>query len=193
MQHKQRRLCGNPVRDALRAIGQWPFGLDREPEPADFSEEERFAMFRAVLHEHVWPLAELSGAMGRTAISWTHSVWSWRHGGRKRFEKQLEQAARQELAAAEYATFDLSSLRQLIGFDGLRYCRLLRAMDEAKMEQRLNGMKADLTVIDRKLDAFRENGETFGELRYRVDFYEKSYEAVIRGGRGGWLWTMLAP
>ena len=70
---------------------------------------------------------------------------------------------------------------------------MLVAEDAAMMEQRMNGMEADLAVIDCKLDAFCRTREAFGELRYRIDFYDNSYEAVIRGGKGGMLWTMLMP
>lgn len=61
------------------------------------------------------------------------------------------------------------------------------------MEQRMNGMESDLAVIDRKLDAFHRKHEAFGELRYRINLYNSSFEAVIRGGKGGWIWTTLAP
>ena len=186
-----KKLCRDAVRDALRAVGHWP--LPRDASPRDFTEEERFRMFRAVMHEHVWPVSDIIRYEGRIAFSWTYSVWTWRHGGRLRFAQRIRVAAAEELAGIDYSVYDLGLIRDLIGDDGARYCRLLHAADAAEMEQRMNGMEADLAVIDRKLDAFCRTREAFGELRYRIDFYDNSYEAVIRGGKGGMLWTMLMP
>ena len=188
---EHKKLCKDAVRDALRAIGRWP--MPRAPSPRDFTEEERFRMFRAVMHGHVWPVSDIIRYEGRLAFCWTYSVWSWRHGGRRKFAQRIRAAAAGELADIDYSAYDLSPIRNLIGDDGARYCKLLHAADAAEMEQRMNGMEADLDVIDRKLDAFRRNREAFGELRYRIDFYDNSYEAVIRGGKGGWLWTTIVP
>ena len=187
----RKKLCSDAVRDALRSVGRWP--MTRTPSPYDFTEEERFRMFRAVMHGHVWPVSDIVRYAGRLAFCWTYSVWSWRHGGRGRFAKRIREAAAGELADIDYSAYDLSPIRNLIGDDGARYCKLLHAADAAEMEQRMNGMEADLAVIDRKLDAFRRSREAFGELRYRIDFYDNSYEAVIRGGKGGWLWTTIVP
>ena len=188
---ESKKLCMDAVRDALRSVGHWP--LPRNPSPQDFTEEERFRMFRAVMHGHVWPVSDIIRYEGRIVFSWTYSVWTWRHGGRRKFTQRIRAAAADELAGIDYLAYDLGPIRNLIGDDGARYCRLLHAADAAKMEQRINGMEADLAIIDRKIDAFRRNREAFGELRYRIDLYDNSYEAVIRGGKGGWLWTTIAP
>ena len=149
-------------------------------------------MFKTVMHGNVWPAADVIDYAGRLAFRWTYSVAEWRHGGKRKFAKIVREAAAKELAEADYSAYDLSPLRCLIGDDGGRFRRLLRAADVAEMEQRMNGLEADLAVIDRKIDAFRRNREAFGEMRYRIDLYNNSYEAVIRGGKGGWLWTTLA-
>ena len=185
-----KKLCRDAVRDALRSVGQWP--LPRDASPHDFTEEERFSMFRAVMHGHVWPVADIIRYEGRIAFCWMYSVWTWRHGGRRKFAQRIRAAAEEELSEIDYSAYDLTPICNLIGDDGVRYCRLLHAADAAEMEQRMNGMEADLAVIDRKIDAFRRNREAFGEMRYRIDLYNNSYEAVIRGGKGGWLWTTLA-
>ena len=187
---ERKKLCRDAVRDALRSVGQWP--LPKNPSPHDFTEEERFRMFRAVMHGHVWPVADIIRYEGRFAFCWMYSVWRWRHGGRRRFAQRIRAAADEELAEIDYSAYDLTPICNLIGDDGARYCRLLHVADAAEMEQRMNGMEADLSVIDRKIDAFRRNREAFGEMRYRIDLYNNSYEAVIRGGKGGWLWTTLA-
>ena len=186
-----KKLCKDAVRDALLAVGRWP--LPRDASPHDFSEEERFRMFKSVMHEHVWPVSDIIRYEGRIAFSWMYSVWTWRHGGRRRFAERIRAAAAEELAGIDYSVYDLTPIRNLIGDDGARYCRLLHAADVAEMEQRMNGMEADLKVVDRKIEAFRRTREAFGEMRYRIDLYDNSYEAVIRGGKGGWLWTTLAP
>ena len=71
---EMKKLCSDAVRDALRSVGQWP--LSRNPSPHDFTEEERFRMFRAVMHGHVWPVADIIRYEGRFAFCWTYSVWS---------------------------------------------------------------------------------------------------------------------
>ena len=58
MTSKQKKLCGDPVADALRAIGRR--GGDCDPMPSDFTEEERFRMFKAVMHGNVWPAADFA-------------------------------------------------------------------------------------------------------------------------------------
>ena len=185
----KKKLCGEPVTDALRAIGRKPMAY--EPSPFDFTEEERFRMFKAVMHGNVWPAADFIDYGGRLAFSWTYSVRAWRHGGKRKFAERVRQAAANELADADYFVYDLDPIRCLIGDDGERFRQLLRATDAAEMEQRMNGMEADLAVIDRKLNTLRRNGEAFGELRYRINLYDNLYEAVIRGGKGGWLWASL--
>ena len=187
----RKKFCGDAVGDALRAIGRRRGDCD--PVPSDFTERERFDMFRYLMHEHVYPCSGQLGHEGRLTYSWSHSVWSWRHGGKRKFIERVKASAQEELAAADYEVYDLRQIRCLIGDDGPRFRRMLVAADAAMMQQRMNGMEADLAVIDRKLAAFCRTREAFGELRYRIDFYDNSYEAVIRCGKGGMLWTMLMP
>ena len=186
-----KKLCGDVVQEALRSIGRWP--MSRPPSPCDFTEEERFRMFKAVMRGNVWPAADIIDYTGRLAFRWTYSVVEWRHGGKRKFAKLVRDAAAKELAEADYSAYDLSPLRCLIGDDGGRFRRLLQAADTAEMEQRMSGMEADLAVIDRKANVLRRTPEAFGELRYRINLYDNSYEAVIRGGKGGWPWTVIMP
>ncbi|MBR4416647.1 MAG: hypothetical protein IKS67_07755 [Victivallales bacterium] len=73
----KKKLCGKPMLDALRAIGRKPMVC--EPSPFDFTEEERFRMFKAVMHGNVWPAADFIDYGGRLAFSWTYSgLASWR-------------------------------------------------------------------------------------------------------------------
>lgn len=85
---QRKKLCGEPVRDALWAIGL-RVPKSRRIVPEDFSDEERFRMFKAVLHGQVFPAAEITGWDGRTTYVDEHSVWAWRHGGRQRFEERV--------------------------------------------------------------------------------------------------------
>ena len=96
----------------------------------------------------------------------------------------------QELASADYGNYDLKPLRILTGDDATRFCYLLHAEDAAMMEQRMNGMEADLATIDRKIRDLSLAKDAFGKMRYRIDLYDNSYEAVICGGKAGWLWTI---
>ena len=185
----RKKLCGEPVRDALWAIGL-RVPKSRRIVPEDFTEEERFRMFKAVLHGQVFPAAEITGWDGRTTYVDEHSVWAWRHGGRQRFEERVRASIAEEVARADYTVYDLSPLRCLIGDDGAFFCRMLSAADAAEAEQRMNGMTADLDVIDRKLDRIKK-GESFGDLRYRISLYDNAFEAVIHGRRGGWLWMRI--
>ena len=200
----RKKFCGDAVGDALHAIGRRRG--DRDPVPGDFTERERFKMFRYLMHEHVYPCADSIWHEGRLTYSWTHSVWSWRHGGKRKFVNLVRASAQKELAEADYEVYDLAQIRCLIGDDGPRFCRMLAASDAAVMEQRMNGMEADLAMIDRKLKLFRGGRAesealpsaasgfaemSTGELRYRIALYDHSYEAVIRGRKGGMLWTML--
>jgi len=212
----RKKFCGDAVGDALRAIGRRRG--DRDPVPDDFTERERFDMFRHLMHEHVYPCADYIGHEGRLTYSWTHSIWSWRHGGKRKFIERVKASAQEELAAADYDVYDLREIRCLIGDDGSRFCRMLVAADAAMMEQKMNGMVADLATIDRKLKWFCGGGHAgrvtlpacgregrvtlpgggffeaaLSEIRYRIALYDHSYEAVIRGGKGGMLWTMLMP
>ena len=76
---ERKKLCKDAVRDALRSVDHWP--LPRNPSSHDFTEEERFRMFRAVMHGHVWPVSDIIRYEGRLAFSWTYSVWSLRRTG----------------------------------------------------------------------------------------------------------------
>ena len=189
----RKKFCGDAVRDALRAIGR--LRGDCDPVPDDFTERERFNMFRYLMHEHVYPCSNLLGYEGRTTYSWTHSVWSWRHGGMRKFIERVKEAAQEELAAEDYEVYDLRQIHCLIGDDGPRFRRMLVAEDAAMMEQRMNGMEADLAAIDRRLKWFCGGAGhvALPELHYRIALYNNVYEAVIRGGKGGKLWTMLMP
>ena len=84
-------------------------------------------MFKAVMHGNIWPAADVIDYAGRLAFRWTYSVAEWRHRGRRKFAKLVREAAAKELAEADYSTYDLSPLRCLIGDDGGRFRRLLRA------------------------------------------------------------------
>ena len=188
-----KRFCGDAVGDALRAIGRQRG--DYDPVPDDFTERERFDMFRYLMHEHVYPCSDLLGYEGRITYSWTHSVWSWRHGGKREFIERVKEAAQEELAAEDYEVYDLRQIHCLIGDHGPRFRRMLVAEDAAMMEQRMNGMEADLAAMDKKLKWFYGGmgHAALPELRYRIALYNNVYEAVIRGGKGGKLWTMLMP
>lgn len=185
----RKRLCGDPVAEGLRAIGRSRGAC--EPAPGDFTAEERFRMFSHVMHAHVRPVADIVNYDGRVVYSWTESVRSWRNGGKRKFVERVRRSAEEELAEADYTAYDLSQIRCLIGNDGPCLCRLLSLADAAEMKRRMDGMEADLSVLDRKLTWFRRARESFGELRYRIALYNHTYEVVIRGGRGGWLWQNL--
>ena len=201
---KRKKFCGDAVAEALRAIGRCRGSCD--PAPWDFTEEERFKMFKHLMHGHVYPAADLFGYDGRATYSWTYSIWTWRHGGKRKFVKEVRAAARAELAEADYEVYDLTPIRCLIGDSGPRFCRMLAAEDAAAMEQRMNGMEADLAMLDKKLKRLygpragvtpsgSGHGATAlpGEFRYRIALYNNAYEAVICGGKGGMLWAMLMP
>jgi hypothetical protein len=73
---------------------------------------------------------------------------------------------------------------------------MLAAEDAAAMGQRMNGMEADLAMLDKKLKRLyggRGAPALPGEFRYRIALYDNVYEAVICCGKGGMLWTMLMP
>ena len=179
-----RKLCADSFTIALRAVGRSP---DRRYAPGDFTQDERMRMVRAVLRENAFPMAEWT--MGRLALCAHHTVASWRAAGRRKFVERVRRAAAAELAAADYEAYDLAPLRDLVGADGPLYVRLIEAQERAAMAARLQGMEADLRVLDRKLG--RLAAADAAELRYRMSFYEESFEAVIHGGKGGWLWRIM--
>ena len=83
----RKQFCGDAVAEALCAIGQRRGSCD--PAPWDFTEEERFKMFKHLMHSHVYPGANLFGYDGRTTYSWTYSIWTWQHGGKRKFVKEV--------------------------------------------------------------------------------------------------------
>jgi hypothetical protein len=185
----RKSLCADLITDALRRVGGWQSA--RRPRPCDFTEEDRFAIFRRIMHDHVRPIADSLDYAGRTAYSWTFSASAWRSGGRRDFEKRVRRSAQEELAEIDYRVYDFSPLDCIIGDDALHFCELLEASDAVVMAQRMNGMEADLALIDRKLKWFLAKKEPFGEIKYRISLYNHMYEAVIRGKKGGWLWQNL--
>lgn len=187
---RTKKLCADIVREVLAPAMNNQAGKGVPSPSADISAEERFKTFKRVMHGHVWPAPEVVGFSGHPPLSRSYSVQKWLHGGKRDFVKCVRKAALLELSAADYEDYDLEPLRILIGDDGARFCRLLHAEDAAMMEQRMNGMEADLATIDRKIRDLNRTKDAFGEMRYRIDLYDNSYEAVICGGKAGWLWTI---
>lgn len=185
-----RKLCGDPVRDALRAIGRTEPEA-RPPVPADFTPEERFRMFRAVLHEQVYPMRQFD-APGRWATLFvSHTPGSWRLFGHRRFVRAVRAAAAAEVRLADYAAYDLAPLRGLIGDDGPLFCRMLSALDTAEMEVRMKGMEADLEVLTRRLPRGRLPVGANGAFHYRIALYERTFEVTIRKGMGAWIRNLV--
>ncbi len=173
----KRRLCGDPVRDALRAVGREDV-LPGQVHPGDFTIGERYRMVEAVLHEQAFP-----GGMERRVPDWrvqrrVCTLDEWRHGGRRRFEQEVSAAARSELEGVDYAEYDLSPLRCLIGECGRSLCARLSVADRTAYRLRLEAMKADLALLGRKAQRLALDG-TAAEFTYRVDFYEHAFEARI--------------
>ena len=176
----KKKLCADIVREVLPPDMKLGMGA-----------EERFEMFKRVMRAHVWPAEEIVGYVGRFAYSYRYSIAEWRHGGRRKFAKLVRDAAMRELADSDYADYDFGQLGTVVGYDGSRFCRLLQAEDAALMSQRLDGMERDLAMIDRRIGALRRTRDASGEVRYRIDLYDNSYEAVICGGKAGWLWAKM--
>ena len=185
---RTKKLCADIVREVLAPAMKNLTG--KNVPSVELSAEERFKAFKKVMHGHVWPASDIVGFSGRPPVSRSYSIQKWRHGGKRDFVKCVRKAALLELAGADYENYDLEPLRILTGDDGPRFCRLLHAEDAAMMEQRMNGMEADLATIDRKIRDLNRPKDAFGEMRYRIDLYDNSYEAVICGGKAGWLWTI---
>ena len=95
-----------------------------------------------------------------------------------------------DVAAEQAEDFGTASLEYALPEQAYDAFGALSVADAAEAEQRMNGMAADLDVIDRKLDRIRK-GEPFGDLRYRISLYDNAFEAVIHGRRGGWLWMRI--
>ena len=185
-----RKLCGDPVRDALRAIGRT--AMETEPAaPGQFSAEERFRMFRAVLHEQVYPMRHFDspGRWATRSVSYTPAAW--RLFGRRRFVREVRTAAAAELRLADYAAYDLAPLRALIGGDGPLFCRMLTLLDATEMELRMKGMEADLALLTRNVARGRLAPGAEGTFHYRIALYEWAFEVTIRKGTTGWIWNLM--
>ena len=178
----RRRLCGDPVHDALRAIGREGAcvgGLS----PGDFTGLERYRMIEAVLHAQAFP-----GGMEGHVPEWRvqrrdYTLSEWELNGRRRFVQEVSTAAFGELIEVDYTSYDLSPLRQLIGNAGPSLCARLAAADRRTYRLRLDAMKADLALLGRKARRLSDVSAA-SEISYRIVFYEHAFEARIRtGGR----------
>lgn len=185
-----RKLCGDPVRDALRAIGRTAVGA-RPPDPADFTPEERFRMFRAVLHGQVYPMRHLDPPNGWATRSVSYTPGAWRLFGRRRFVREVRAAATAELRLADYADYDLAPLRGLVGDDGPLLCRMLALQDAAEMELRMKGMEADLAMLTRNMARGRLASGAEGAFHYRIALYECAFEVTVRKGMSEWMGNLV--
>lgn len=178
----RRRLCGDPVRDALRAIGREEMDAGRLC-PNDFTGPERYRMIEAVLHAHAFP-----GGMEGRVPEWrvqrrTYTPAEWQLNGRRRFVQEVFAAALSELDEVDYTVYELSPLRRLIGNAGPILCARLAAADRTAYRLRLEAMKADLALLSRKAQGL-SNVSAASEISYHIVFYEHAFEARIRtGGR----------
>lgn len=184
----RRRFCGDPVRDALRAIGRE--GMDiRGLHPDDFTFDERFRMVKAVLHAHAFP-GGLEGHVPEWRVQRRiYTLAKWELNGQRRFVQEVSAAAMGELDEVNYTDYDLSPLRQLIGNDGPTLCARLAAADRTAYRLRLETMKADLALLGRKARGLADVSAA-SEIAYRVAFYEHAFEARIRTGRRLATWFM---
>ena len=178
----RRRLCGDPVRDALRAIGRGEMDAERVC-PDDFTGPERYRMVEDVLHAHAFP-----GGMEGRVPEWrvqrrTYTLAEWELTGLRRFVQEVSAAAMSELNEVDYTVYDLSPLRRLIGNDGPTLCARLAAADRTAYRLRLEAMRADLALLGRKARGL-SSVSAASEISYRIVFYEHAFEARIRtGGR----------
>lgn len=178
----RRRLCGNPVHDALWAIGREGMASERLC-PDDFTEDERYRMVKSVLHNHAFP-----GGMEGRLPEWRvqrriYTLDEWELNGQRRFVQEVSAVAMGELDEVDYTEYDLSPLRQLIGNDGPILCARLAAADRTDYRLRLEAMKADLTLLGRKARGLSDVSAA-SEISYRIAFYEHAFEVRIRtGGR----------
>ena len=178
----RRRLCGDPVRDALRAIGREKMDAGRLC-PDDFSGSERYRMIEAVLHAHAFPGGMEGGVPEWRVQRHTYTLAEWKLNGQWRFVQEVSAAAMSELDEVDYTTYDLSPLRRLIGNEGLALCARLAAADRSAYRLRLKAMKADLVLLSRKARGL-SSVSAASEISYRIVFYEHAFEARIRtGGR----------
>ncbi len=184
----RRRLCGNPVRDALRAIGREEMDSERLC-PDDFTDPERYRMVEAVLHAHAFP-----GGMEGRVPEWrvqrrAYTLSEWKLNGQRRFVQEVSVAAMSELDEVDYTVYDLSPLRRLIGNAGPVLCARLAAADRTAYRLRLEAIKADLALLGHKARGL-SSVSAASEISYRIVFYEHAFEARIRtGGRLATLFT----
>ena len=178
----KRRLCGDPVSDALQAIGRE--GMDiRGLRPDTFTFDEQFRMVKAILHNHAFP-GGLEGHVPEWRVERRiYTLDEWQAGGQRRFVQEVSAAAMGELDEVDYTEYDLSPLRRLIGNDGPILCARLAAADRTDYRLRLEAMKADLTLLGRKARGLSDVSAA-SEISYRIAFYEHAFEVRIRtGGR----------
>ena len=178
----RRRLCGDPVRDALWAIGRK--GMDVGCVcSGDFTEDERYRMVKSVLHNHAFP-GGLEGHVPEWRVERRiFTLAEWQTGGQRRFVQEVSAAAMGELDEVDYTSYDLSPLRRLIGDSGPSLCARLAAADRTAYRLRLEAMKSDLTLLGRKARGLSDVSAA-SEISYRIAFYEHAFEARIRtGGR----------
>ena len=178
----RRRLCGDPVRDALWAIGRK--GMDVGCVcSGDFTEDERYRMVKSVLHNHAFP-GGLEGHVPEWRVERRiFTLAEWQTGGQRRFVQEVSAAAMGELDEVDYTSYDLSPLRRLIGDAGPNLCARLAAADRTAYRLRLEAMKADLTLLGRKARGLSDVSAA-SEISYRIAFYEHAFEVRIRtGGR----------
>ena len=178
----RRRLCGDPVRDALWAIGRK--GMDVGCVcPGDFTEDERYRMVKSVLHNHAFP-GGLEGHVPEWRVERRiFTLAEWQTGGQRRFVQEVSAAAMGELDEVDYKSYDLSPLCRLIGDSGPNLCARLAAADRTAYRLRLEAMKADLALLGRKARGL-SNVSAASEISYRIAFYEHAFEVRIRtGGR----------
>ena len=177
----RRRLCGDPVRDALWAIGRK--GMDVGCVcSGDFTEDERYRMVKSVLHNHAFP-GGLEGHVPEWRVERRiYTLDEWQASGQRRFVQEVSAAAMGELDEVDYTSYDLSPLRRLIGDAGPSLCARLAAADRTAYRLRLEAMKADLTLLGRKARGLSDVSAA-SEISYRITFYEHAFEARIRTGR----------
>ena len=169
------------MRDALRAIGRDEVNAGRMC-PGDFTDDERFRMVKAILHNHAFP-----GGMEAHVPEWrverrVYTLAEWQAGGQRRFAQEVSTAAMSELDDINYMEYDLSPLRRLIGDAGPSLCARLAAADRTAYRLRLEAMKADLALLGRKARGLADVSAVT-EITYRVAFYEHAFEVRIRTGR----------
>ena len=148
-------------------------------------------MFRAVLHEQVYPMRDFRSSHRWSTHAVSYSALSWSLFGRRRFVRTVRAAAEAELRLAGYADYDLSPLRSLVADDGPLFCRMLSVLDAAEMEVRMKGMEADLDVLTRNVARGRKVPGTGEAFRYRIALYECAFEVTVRKGMSEWMRNLV--